>query len=418
MLFNGKSADWFFDIPDTRVASRIFPLIQVGNRDQLSDSLFRSVLEYRSLNSVMYSSAEEWNSSKLNNSLIEMAKASLAFICDEENYVGYNDSKRSISAANKAELRDQMQDLLRGYLVEMPILAQAIWLFLVIEMVNNKQIYDFDTGESVSLRYDLLEKCRMDSIAYADGLYQLIENACLHSTSHLAWFGMRLFPADRDASMSSFSKEAGYRQFLYGKYDKCFLSGKAQQTRVSSNIFNCGDHDYKAFLEFYVVDDTLEGAVAHYNKSVFEQSKESVFQRFQEEKERDWNILTPPNHLQELSSKDYALWMSHMEALSADREIPQFENELGDLFHLPIREKLIEEHVEDITVHYGKPSHPPGSGVCLRHRHGSGGPDAGILLQRRRAGDHPEGHLQGGGKLRVGYHLRRLSRPHLRRAEG
>lgn len=125
VLFNGKSADWFFDIPDTRVASRIFPLIQVGNRDQLSDSLFRSVLEYRSLNSVMYSSAEEWNSSKINNSLIEMAKASLAFICDEENYVGYNDSKRSISAANKAELRDQMQDLLRGYLVEMPILAQV-----------------------------------------------------------------------------------------------------------------------------------------------------------------------------------------------------------------------------------------------------------------------------------------------------
>ena len=65
-----------------------------------------------------------------------------------------------------------------------------------------------------------------------------------------------------------------------------------------------------------------------------------------------------------------------------------------------------------------KPSHPRGRGVRLRHRHGSGGPDAGILLQRRRAGDHPEGHLQGGGQLRVGYHLRRLPGPHFRRAEG
>ena len=49
---------------------------------------------------------------------------------------------------------------------------------------------------------------------------------------------------------------------------------------------------------------------------------------------------------------------------------------------------------------------------------GSGSPDAGILLQGRRAGDYPEGHLQGGGQLRVGHHLRRLPGPHLRRAEG
>lgn len=225
--------------------------------------------------------------------MIKIANASLAFIRDEENYVGYNDSKRSISAANKDKLRDQMEDLLRGYLVEMSILAQAIWLFLVIEMIKSKQIFDFDTGESVSLRYDLLEKSRMDAIAYADGLYQLIENACLHSTSHLAWFGMRLFPADREASMGSFSKEAGYRQFLYSKYDKCFLSGEEQQTRASNNIFNCGDHEYKAFLEFYVADDTLEGAVTHYNKGVFEQSKDKVFQLFQKEEERDWNKPTP-----------------------------------------------------------------------------------------------------------------------------
>lgn len=353
VLFNGKSADWFFNIPDTRVASRIFPIMQVGNRDKLSDSLFRSVLDYRSLNSVIYSSTEGWNSYDTNNSLIEMANASLVFIRDEENYVGYNDSKRSISAANKAKLRDQMEDLLGGYLVEMSILAQAIWLFLVIEMIKSKQIFDFDTGESVSLRYDLLEKSRMDAIAYADGLYQLIENACLHSTSHLAWFGMRLFPADRDASMSSFSKEAGYRQFLYSKYDKCFFSGEEQQTRASNNIFNCGDHEYKAFLEFYVVDDTLEGAVTHYNNGVFEQSKDKVFQLFQKEEERDWNKPTPPNDFQELSAKDCALWMRHMEALSAENEVPQFQNELGELFHLPIREKYIEEHVEDLTVHYG-----------------------------------------------------------------
>lgn len=55
VLFNGKSADWFFNISDTRSASRIFPIMQVGNRDKLSDSLFRSVLDYRSLNSVIYS---------------------------------------------------------------------------------------------------------------------------------------------------------------------------------------------------------------------------------------------------------------------------------------------------------------------------------------------------------------------------
>lgn len=353
VLFNGKSADWFFNISDTRSASRIFPIMQVGNRDKLSDSLFRSVLDYRSLNSVIYSSTEGRNSYDINSSLIEMANASLAFIRNEENYAGYNDSKRSISAANKAKLRDQMEDLLRGYLGEMSILAQAIWLFLVIEMIKSKQIFDFDTGESVSLRYDLLEKSRMDAIAYADGLYQLIENACLHSTSHLAWFGMRLFPADRDASMSSFSKEAGYRQFLYSKYDKCFVSGEEQQTINSNNIFNCGDHEYKAFLEFYVVDDTLVGAVAHYNKGVFEHSKDKVFQTFQEEEERDWKESTPPNNLRELSPKDYSLWMKHMKALSAENEVPQFLNELGELFHLPIREKYIEEHVEDLTVHYG-----------------------------------------------------------------
>lgn len=353
VLYNGRTIKWFFSNSDNMSASHIFPIIQVGNRDNQKGFLLSSVLDYHHLIDCLYSSSEGLNCYESNNPLVEVANAFLTYIRNEKNYEGFSGPKRAISAAAKTALRDQMDELLGKYIVEMSILAQAVWLFLVIEMIKSKQVFDFDTGVSVSLRYDLLEKSRMDAIAYADGLYQLIENACLHSTSHLAWFGMRLFPADRDASMSSFSKEAGYRQFLYSKYDKCFFSGEEQQTRASNNIFNCGDHEYKAFLEFYVVDDTLEGAVTHYNKGVFEQSKDKVFQLFQKEEEHDWNKPTPPNDFQELSPKDCALWMRHMEALSAENEVPQFQNELGELFHLPIREKYIEEHVEDLTVHYG-----------------------------------------------------------------
>ena len=95
---------------------------------------------------------------------------------------------------------------------------------------------------------DLLRMLQTDSKSYAEGLWQIIENACKHSAGETAFFGMRVYKADTTSPMNKLQENVTTRTRLWDKYWK---NKKIQK----NNIFQ--DKRYAYYLEFYVIDDAI-----------------------------------------------------------------------------------------------------------------------------------------------------------------
>lgn len=106
---------------------------------------------------------------------------------------------------------------------EMVILPQIIWLFLLREALESKQLYSIlkDEDNTPHIYEEVFVKCRMDAVSYGKAPYRLIENACLHSAGHRAWFRFQMYEAGLDAPVSELLKETEIRKSLYDKYYPC-----------------------------------------------------------------------------------------------------------------------------------------------------------------------------------------------------
>lgn len=93
-----------------------------------------------------------------------------------------------------------------------------------------------------------LSNIRANAKSYAEGLWQIIENAIEHSCGHSAFFGMRIHQASIK-SMSNLKNNSGTRVGLWEKF--------WYNHNVTDNIFN--QSEYTMFLEFYVLDSALDG---------------------------------------------------------------------------------------------------------------------------------------------------------------
>lgn len=129
----------------------------------------------------------------------------------------------------------------------MPALTYLICLYLLRFYVN--------TENCETISNSVVTKIASDAKSYSEGFYQVIENACLHSHGHCAYFAMRIHKANRianlkinrGATMSDFEKEQRTRQMLYNKYSE----GANQD-----DIFNNSKYNY--YIEFFVIDCAID----------------------------------------------------------------------------------------------------------------------------------------------------------------
>lgn len=146
------------------------------------------------------------------------------------------------------------------------IFAELIFCFLFRNIyINNKQTTEFSAQPSID--YTLIQKTALDSKSYAEALWQLIENAHIHSSGKIAYFSMRIYKADTERPMSELQKEADARNGLWRKYwitdeRAVKLRKVAFNSSNSNNIFNKRLNNnrrmYADFLEVYVLDDAID----------------------------------------------------------------------------------------------------------------------------------------------------------------
>lgn len=285
-------------------ASRIFPLCWVRGKDANSTGVDFSVL-----NECMYNDDDGFNKANgAENVYAELANALLKYVRDPKRYVGTHDY--NFTPERKKDLQQEINKYLDKYLWQMSILAQIIWLYILRELIEIKDLFSIPKteGENLHIHENIMEKSRLDAVSYGESMYQLIENACVHSCGHKAWFGFRMHCAGRNGTMSSLVKEVQTRNRLYDNYRLCFTKyDKSGEPRASEvNIFN---EDYRLFFEFFVLDDAADklGMVGHYNQRI---------------------------------------------ACNNDNNKKPIK-ELNELFKIPVRQYPLEAHVDDITVHYG-----------------------------------------------------------------
>ena len=285
-------------------ASRIFPLCWVQGKDAISAGI-----DYSVLNECMYDDGNKLNKTNDDKNIYaELANALLSYIRDQRRYIGT--PKYKLNPDKKKTLLDEIESYLNKHLPHMSILAQIIWLYILRELIEMKDLFNFSktTDEHPHIHKDIMEKSRLDAVSYGESMYQLIENACVHSSGHKAWFGFRMHRAGKNVTMSNLAKEVQTRNRLYDDYRQCFSNYDNDEPFASDdNIFN---KDYRYFFEFFVLDDAAKqqsGMVIHYNQRIADNND------------------------------------------SSRKPI----NELEDLFNIPVRENPLKVHVADVTVHYG-----------------------------------------------------------------
>lgn len=280
-----------------------------------------------------------------NNPLANIGNELLVWISDPTNYKWYRE--HPLSSQNKQTLSSAVIDYLNAHLPEMSLLSQIIWLYILRILIHEKKLFQGRSKQSndVVLIHDILSKSRIDASNYAEGMYQAIENACLHSSAHQAWFGFRIHRAGRDVSINFLSKETQTRVALYKKYQPCFdSSGNYEAT----HIFASTNH-IRYYFEFYVLDNAQqgEGISGTYNQQLFQ----SLFP-FVENYYLSKQLLAPTNYHEAL--RDLDIWNTALKQCCTQKNIRPFISHIRELFSLqPAPREFLKEHIEDVVVHYG-----------------------------------------------------------------
>lgn len=127
-----------------------------------------------------------------------------------------------------------------------------IFLHIIRNHIKSKTLF-LKLEEKWTLNEIIVEKIWLNSKTYAEGLWQLIENAQQHSNGQVAYFGMRIYKADPNETMSAVAEEAQTRTALWRKF--------WHDAHNTNNIFNekteDGQAKYPDFIEFYVLDAAI-----------------------------------------------------------------------------------------------------------------------------------------------------------------
>lgn len=326
--------------PSTWVSSHIFPLCTVA----VPDDRNKADRGYQVLKTCF--SGEE---DKLQE-FFNLAQTMVDYV-KQIDYAG--DTKSHLTSGEKEALRQEVNMYMDNHLCEMPILARIIWMYVLKELIRGKALYTLKAKKSdvPRIHKNILAKSRLDAISYGEGMYQLIENACLHSGGHRAWFGFRMYRAGRNVTMSDLPPEVNTRVYLYKYYKDCFSPVREGGRTV--NIFN---QDYRFYFEFFVLDSAVDdagqvGMVLRHNEEEFQGRRGIVQDYYLSEEEKLAGISV--KHFADISDRERWDIAEETAAKKTGREFRKFSRSMYDLFHLCIRDKSLEDHLQDITVHYG-----------------------------------------------------------------
>ena len=189
------------------------------------------------------------------------------------NIHGSSVEGESFSSFEKKLLMQKLINFIKKNIANSPVLVQVIWSILLRYLMDQKEIAG-SVGQINIVREDILAKSLLDATAYAEGLYQVIENACLHSPQHKAFFYFRVYSVDRNASVSELLDSAKTLSFLREKYkwiEKREKADAQRKTQEEDSIYLLYPFDktIRHYLELVVVDDAFD-AITRARKGLVE----------------------------------------------------------------------------------------------------------------------------------------------------
>ena len=216
--FKRSKANYKVEIVEREEPSRIAPIISVSMEHEDSSVRLEDLLG----NGNKRESSDPLQLKYLQNVCYRLR----SYLEDEENYSGSDDIK--IKREQKTQLAGQMGSILGKKLPYMTLLSQCIWLYILRDLLESKELFglvvDADGIEKRCLDIELLEKSHLNAVSYAEGLYQIIENACLYSNGKRAYWGMRIYRSSLNGGIEEEMKRAASNHALFEKYKRCTYS--------------------------------------------------------------------------------------------------------------------------------------------------------------------------------------------------
>ena len=237
--------------------SNIFPLITLFASGPVKGSGSHIPMDLIALNTLPDSSLNNSQLAYLNY----LEQCFWNHIDDPVNYKG--NRKNKIKLDQKKLLREELTKQYNSRKVTMSFLGMMIWIHVLWNMIDSKRLLisseTIDDGNKQKIKWTLdteaIAESALTCATYAEGLYQIIENSCIHSYGKKAYFSMRVYrlfsTGDTDKNLS----RAKNKQQLYEKYSICYKSSEKDSVS-NKNIFS---KDYSNLLEFYVLDNAENG---------------------------------------------------------------------------------------------------------------------------------------------------------------
>ena len=195
-----------------------------------------------------------------NDSVQEVyAKLTLSNIFYAINLIKGKKDKNSLTKDEKKTIAGQLVDNIAKTIYKMPVLAQYVWSLLLRFHLEAKNMIAYSSGIK-SYYQSLFDTTLAQAQALSDGLYQLIENACLHSKSGTGYYYLRIH---KTYISNDFSGDNRFQ-----KIEEHVQNLQRLNTRYSPLEFS---GDIRFYIEFKFIDNAfdrngLEGMVEHFNR--------------------------------------------------------------------------------------------------------------------------------------------------------
>lgn len=140
----------------------------------------------------------------------------LSWITD--NLIGSAKAKTTI--INRLKIAKKFFDFISDNYTEITVLAKYLWTLVVRFRIESENLTAEKIEGELFCENDYFEKALNDALVYSEGLYQLIENSCLHSSGKYVYYSIYVHQTDLEANGDDLIKSAQNIKRLRSEYNK------------------------------------------------------------------------------------------------------------------------------------------------------------------------------------------------------
>lgn len=168
----------------------------------------------------------------------------------------------NLSPERKGAIQGQLKEIIFAQMPGLTLLARVLWSLSLWAMTESKDILLLRSGKEWELNEEAVQCSRMDAIAYAEGLQQLIENAYIHSEMQRSYLSIRTHRIGLSGGLQDIGDAVQSRIGLQRRIERLVHGGiesrpKADREYDVDNTVYHLDQDLKYVFEFQVVNDSI-----------------------------------------------------------------------------------------------------------------------------------------------------------------